>query len=639
MTGPARVAVLFAALLVGLVGLPPAASAAGEPLRGPDVRTFMDDLVSRQLADFRLPGAAVSVVADGRQVLAKGYGQADVEAERPVEADRTRFHIDSVSKLITATAVMQLVEQGRLDLNADVNRYLTEFKIRDTYPGKPVTLAHLLTHTAGFEDPLIGSSTTNRPDLGDHLAAAEPDRVRPPGTVHSYSDYGFELAGYLVQMRSGMAFERYVEKHIFSPLGMSSTSFATSPPEAARIKERSNGYTVEDGRMTEAERGFENRAPSVGVVSTATDMSRFMLAQLGGGAVGDVRILKRPTVQSMQRRQFGQDPRFPGLTFPFTEARDDGRRLLGHSGEGSGSHSMLTLLPERGMGVFVTYNGDGIGENPLFGGAYSARLELRDEFLKRFVPAEATAARQVDEPDLRQYTGTYRWTKFNGDDPALLFALLSAPADLRVKADGKGGLTTTGFSTDPDGAGQAWYPVGDGLFHERDGRQQLAFTKNDDGNGFSVATSYGYYVFVFERTAWYESPALHLTVAGTGLLLLLTMLAWPVAALIRRIRRRTARSDRGPRMARSSAAVTAFLIVGSVVAASVAAMSGRTASGFWLVLPVLTVVGVAVSMTYAALAWRHRWWNGTARAHLTVVTLGMIAFLGVARYYHLFFPA
>ncbi|WP_165958861.1 serine hydrolase domain-containing protein [Actinomadura sp. KC345] len=320
MTGPARVAVLIAVFLVGLTSLPPTASAADEPPGTPDVRAFMDDLVPRQLTGFRIPGAAVSVVADGRQVLAEGYGQADVEAKRPVEPDRTRFHIDSVSKLITATAVMRLVEQDRLDLNTDVNRYLTEFKIRDTHPGRPVTLAHLLTHTAGFEDPLIGSATTDLPDLGDHLAAAQPDRVRPPGGVHSYSDYGFELAGYLVQVRAGMPFEEYVEKHVFAPLGMSGTSFATSAAEGARIQERAAGYSVEDGRMVRADRGYENRAPSVGVVSTATDMGRFMLAHLGGGAVGDTRILKRSTVRLMQQRQFGRDLRFPGLSFPFTEA-------------------------------------------------------------------------------------------------------------------------------------------------------------------------------------------------------------------------------------------------------------------------------------------------------------------------------
>ncbi|TDC55780.1 hypothetical protein E1281_10660 [Actinomadura sp. KC345] len=300
---------------------------------------------------------------------------------------------------------------------------------------------------------------------------------------------------------------------------------------------------------------------------------------------------------------------------------------------------MMTLLPEHGIGVFVTYNGDGTGDNPLFGGAYSARMELRDAFLKRFVPAEATAAKRITERDLGRYTGTYRWTKFGADDPALLFALLSAPADLRVKADGKGGLTTTGFSTDPGGAEQTWDPIGDGLFREREGHRQLAFTENDEGNGFSVATSYGYYVFVFERTAWYDSLPLHLMTAGAGLLLLLTTLAWPVTALIRRLRAATARSERGPRAARTSTAITACLAVGSVIAASVAAMSGRASSGPWLVLPALTLVGAAVSLTCAVLCWRHRWWNVPARTHLTVVALGLIAFLGVAHHYHLFFPA
>jgi CubicO group peptidase (beta-lactamase class C family) len=617
--------VLAAAGLPGLAQTPGPSSTREDPtdavssyseastLRTDDVRAFMDEKIPEQLEDLKVPGAAVSVVADGRQIFAKGYGLA--ENERPIIAERTTLQINSVSKLFTATAVMQLVEEGKLDLDTDVNEYLTEFEIRDTYPGNPVTLRHLLTHTAGFEDPLIeGGSGGDSLGVGEYLADSQPERVRPPGQVHSYSDYGYDLAGYLVQVRSGVPFERYVEQRIFAPLGMTNTIFAT-------------------------EQSSDN--PSIGVISTVSDMSRFMLAHLGNGALGGERILKESTAKLMQRRQFGQDPRLPGLTYPFFEADIGGERLLGHSGEGPGSHSMLSLLPEQGVGMFVTYNGDGQSEHPVFDGTYRAREDLRNDFVSTFFAGSTSASQSATQADPDNYTGTYRVTMFRHRDPALLFALLTVP-DLRVSANDRDGLSTTGFTTDPDQVEQVWEPVGRGVFREKVSGEKLAFVEDNDGEAILAATSYNYYLFVFERISWYESLRLHLIVAGGALLLASTMLVWPITALARRIRRTTRPSRRG-RAARWIAATTGVLLVGSVAGLQyllVLAGGGSTALLSALqAASVVGAVGAAATSVYAALAWRSRRWSRLGTAHYTAEAAALVTLLVFAYHYGLLYSA
>ncbi|GAB3959304.1 hypothetical protein GCM10029978_006080 [Actinoallomurus acanthiterrae] len=232
------VALLFTGALVAGAAAPAEAATGRSGERAPtlrDVGATVDGIVPGLLAKDRIPGAAVVVVAGGRQVFARGYGVADVGARRPVDPEHTGFFMGSMAKLFTATAALQLVDQGRLDLHTDVNRYLTDFKIRDTYPGRPVTLENLLTHTAGFDDDIVGAARANPADvepLGKSLAKRQPARVRPPGTVVAYDNYGAALAGYLVEVASGEPFARYVDEHVLESLGMSATTFAQPHPAA-----------------------------------------------------------------------------------------------------------------------------------------------------------------------------------------------------------------------------------------------------------------------------------------------------------------------------------------------------------------------------------------------------------------------
>jgi CubicO group peptidase (beta-lactamase class C family) len=281
-------------------------SASQSAPRAGQVPAFFDRLLRSQLALDGIPGAVVALVQGDETLYLGGFGKADLASGEPVSAQETLFRTGSVSKLVTWTAVMQLVERGRLDLHADVNRYLDAFQIPATYP-EPVTLARLITHTAGFEDRGFGFYARSEADLvplGAFLAARMPARIFPQGEVSGYSNYGAALAGYLVERVSGLSFEDYVEARFLEPLGMSSSSFRQPLPPALAAR-LATGYrsSLEPGDFE-----WDLAAPAGAFSSTAANMARFMIAHLNGGRLGTTRILEAETVEAMQWRRFTNHP-------------------------------------------------------------------------------------------------------------------------------------------------------------------------------------------------------------------------------------------------------------------------------------------------------------------------------------------
>lgn len=232
---------------------------------------IVNELVRTQMVQARLPGAMVAIVQDGAVIVEEGYGRADVEREIPVRANETIFQMGSVSKLVTWTAVMQLAEAGKVDLHQDVNHYLdADLQIAPTF-AQPITLAHLLAHSAGFEDRVTGIYTQDPAaldDLADFLAANMPARVRPPGEVTAYSNYGTALAAYIVQRVSGQSFARYAEENIFHPLQMSSASFRQPLPPSRR-NQMATGYRLAQGDLAPAPLAYTRQIGAGGLTATA----------------------------------------------------------------------------------------------------------------------------------------------------------------------------------------------------------------------------------------------------------------------------------------------------------------------------------------------------------------------------------
>lgn len=267
--------------------------AAGDPKK---VEEFLDHFFTVKMQEFHCPGAVVAVVKDGKILLAKGYGHADVSRQIPADPEKTRFYIASVSKLFTATAVMQHYDRGALRLDADVNAYLKHTQLDNNYP-QPVTPFNLLTHTAGLEDLSF-------------LMGGTPHRVFPPGAVISYSNYGFELAGQMVADIAGTPFADYVERNIFQPLEMTHSSFVPPPDSVSDV---ALGYIFEGGKVQPFGRPMSGVSPAGSAISTATDMARFMIAQVHGGGYGEVHILSETAARLMHQRQISNHAKLPGM--------------------------------------------------------------------------------------------------------------------------------------------------------------------------------------------------------------------------------------------------------------------------------------------------------------------------------------
>lgn len=340
---------------------------AGGGIDPADLESFLDGVFKAMMATHHVAGATVSVVHRGEMIFAKGYGYADVEAGRQVEADKTLFRPGSISKTFTWTAAMQLVEQGKLDLDTDVNVYLDDVVIPDTFP-EAITMAHLMTHRPGFEDTSLGHLFADDPDevqtLKDYLLSHQPARVRPPGTLPAYSNYGTALAGHIVAQISGMPFEDYVEQNILRPLGMDNSTFREpwgdhlpDPMPAWLAANSSVGYEWKNGQFKS--HGFEFISPvgPAGALSTtAIDMAKFMLAHLNDGSLDGARILRPETARRMHTLLWSPDPAMSGNAYGFLQYNEAGHVGFGHSGGTLFFLSDMVMLPELDFGLFFSTN-------------------------------------------------------------------------------------------------------------------------------------------------------------------------------------------------------------------------------------------------------------------------------------------
>ncbi len=353
------------------------AAVAAHPLEAADLEAFFDGILPLQLERGDIAGASVLVMKDGNVLMQKGYGYADVKTKKPVDPNATIFRLASISKLFTWVSVMQLQEQGKLDLDTDVNRYL-DFQIKPAF-NKPITLRNLMTHTGGFEetvDDVIVTDAKKAPALRDYLIANQPRRMFPPGEIPAYSNYGVGLASYIVQRVSGQPFEQYVHDHIFAPLGMTHSSFH-QPLEKPLADLPSEGYRSNTSKPAV---GFEifNPVGAGGISSNASDMGRFGQALLNGGELEGKRILKPETLALMWTPQFRTSDQLPPLCMGFYQDWRNGLRWIGHEGDLIAFHSMFFVEPSQKIVLFVAYNS--------VGGSRQPRTEMIDFFSDRYFP-------------------------------------------------------------------------------------------------------------------------------------------------------------------------------------------------------------------------------------------------------------
>ncbi len=601
------------------------------PTTAEDMEAFVDGFMDAQMKAGPVAGAVVVVVKDGQVFFQKGYGYEDVEKQVPVDPAQTLFRPGSVSKLFTWTAVMQLVEQGKLDLDADVNTYLKDFKIDATYP-QPVTLRNVLTHTAGFEDGAVGYLFAAKAEdllpLDEWVAAHPPARVRPPttdfsdGTHASYSNWATALAGHIVEVVSGQSFDDYVAQHIFQPLGMERSTFGEPLPDSLAPR-MSGGYTFEAGGFKS--HGFEfihAAGPAGSLTATASDMARFMLAHLQDGALGEARILKPETAQLMHARVMSPDPALNGHALGFYETYINGRRIIGHGGDTQYFHSVLSLMPETGIGLFASVNTGGKGAR--------TSVELERAFFKHYFPAQLPVAKPPADAAKRnaRYAGSYRSLRHSYTKFEKVFAAFGS-ADVTAMPDG------TLLMGDLFGNPGRWVEVGDGVFRAQDGDAFVAFKGDDGGRATHVVGLFP--PIVSQRIAWYESGKLHGFIVGIAVLLFITI-------LVSAIRQRRADKELAqlrwarPTLALSGALLLAFLVaIGLILAGGFENLIYKIPTSLYVALtfPLLAIPFALLAGWFAVRAWRSRTWTFGARLHYSLAAVAVLAFLVVLNYWNL----
>ncbi|SMF72103.1 serine hydrolase domain-containing protein [Allosphingosinicella indica] len=614
---------------------PPAVPSGGAPLDRANVEAWLDGFMPYAMARGDIAGGVVVVVKDGQVLFEKGYGYSDVAKRKPVSADATLFRPGSVSKLLTWTAVMQLVEQGKLDLDRDVNTYL-DFKI-PAYDGKPVTLRNIMTHTAGFEESAryIMSNDPKGPpmSLEELMRDTVPRRIFAPGTTPAYSNYATALAGYIVARASGQSFDDYIDQHILRPLNMTRSSFRQPLP--ANLKPlMSQGYALGSGDPKPFE--MVGPAPAGSLAATGNDMAKFMLAHLNQGQG----LLRPETAKQMHETTLDIVPPLNRMALGFYEQNINGHRVIGHGGDTQWFHSYLWLFPDDNVGLYMSVNSAGKD-----GATGPLRDGLFTQFADRYFPAPLSTAK-VDAETAKQHAqmmaGTY--TNSRGHQKSFLsFLNLMGQVKLGVNADGTlNAPAVTGSASQP----RKWVEIAPFVWRDAYGSERIA-AKVENGQvvrwSFDAVSPF----MMFDRVPWYTNSAWLMPAFLAALvIILLTALTWPAGWIARR-RYKAALPFEGQalkafRLTRGFAWATVLVVVGWVTFMSVAMADFTLLSGSldWLlyILQALSpvvffgMVGIAAWNLWLAWTGKRGWFS---RTWSVLLLIGAVIVLWVALAFHL----
>jgi len=605
---------------------PPAAPVLGKQ----DVDAWLDGYMPYALQSGDIAGAVVVVVKDGQVLTEKGYGFADVKSRRPVDPKATLFRPGSVSKLYTWTAVMQLVEQGKLDLDADINRYL-DFKIPPR-EGQPITLRNIMTHTPGFAEKvkhLFPTTPERIQSLDVFLKNWTPHRIYPPGETPAYSNYGAGLAGYIVQRVSGEPYEQYVDRHIFQPLGMTHSSFVQPLPKAL-MPGMASAYML----ASQPARPYElvQPAPAGSLASTGDDMARFMIAHLNKGQFGAARILRPETIAQMYTPQTKHVPPLNGMALGFYHEDRNGHVIVGHGGDLVAFHSDLHLLPTDNVGLYISMNSAGKGA-----AVTTIRQALLQDFMDRYFPAapQNLPTAPTAKEHARLMAGTY-WSSRRVDSGFLRMVSLIGQSKVTAKDDGT--ITVKGMD-DAAGAPIVWREIGPFYWQDSTGKHHLAalvkdgkvvhFGEDDDGA-----------IIVSQPVPGWADSSWNMPLLGAMVAVLLaTVLLWPIQAIVRwRHGERFALSGRTAmlyRLVRVTALIDLIVLGGFLMIVQSVSSGGLGVFDdpldIWLrllqLLCVLGVIGAGLAVWNAVRVWGERgrsWW---ARTSVTLIAAACLAFV------------
>lgn len=484
-----------------------------------NLEAFSDGVFETVMDRNHIAGATFAVIRPGQPMIIKGYGLARVDEQIPVNPETTLFRIGSISKLFVWFSVMQMVEQGKLDLDRDVNEYLEDFKIPDTYD-QPVTLRSLMTHTPGFEDKLHKLFVLDEEDmlpLAQILKEQMPERVRPPLQQASYSNHGTGIAQYLVELASGIPFMEYAEQNIFDPLGMQNTTIR-QPLPSRFASEMSGGYAYKDGKFVEKPFELVPLQSVGGASTTAHDMTLFMEALLNNTCLNGNCLLDSATWAMMLKPAFSHAPGVNPSLLGIMDVSMNGRKIYGHGGNTFLFHSMMAIFPEEQTGIFYSFNSEG-GAGP--------SGEVLQKLVDYYFPDERPLIETIEmnEESLKDFAGTYRMNRYSHSE---FFKILGLVASGKITPEnGKLKLEARGETI--------WcVPVDSLTFRNEENNQTMVFSRDKKGRiEYLYVEQSAFFALIKNRGIW--NPNLHLTLLVLlGAVMFYIIVIWPWMYFVRR---------------------------------------------------------------------------------------------------------
>ena len=600
------------------------------PLDSVEIAEFLDQVIVDLMEEMNVPGVTFSMVRGDSLLYKKGYGKANIEEDRLFDPDLTPTFVGSVSKLFTSTAIMQLYEQGKVELDVDVNNYLSGFMIDKNYD-EPVTIKNLLTHTGGFEERSLLLGTTKQEDklsTYEYVSLGKQPRVMPPGKYLSYSNYGMTLLGYIVQEVSGTPFNQYIKDNILDPLEMTNSGFGY-PERLMENVAMSYRYNARKQKYNPLPVVYVNVEPAGSLLSTAENMSHFMIAHLQLGRYKDTTILEEETARLMHSQLFTQHPKMNGWCYGFIEGSRNGVHWIEHPGDIGAYSTRLIIIPEKDIGLFVSVNG-------VYGFISKFREELMDRFMDHYYPADDPSLEEHVEylvkDDLKRFEGTYRMNRYS----RLSFEkIMGGALEGRFKAESDHSLTlyVSPIMQEPP---SEWNRVGDLLFRHEDGRY-MAFYEDNEGR----ITHSNFYFMVpgnYIKMPWYAAGSFHLILLLVLLVLFLSVMpGWPVRSIFRKIGRRKKERTRLETRIRTATLITiglhwlflAGLIVALIFSAEQLAHGTPVLFAAVFTLPIIAGLFTLYLLVSLVTVWNIRFWYIARRIYQTFIVSGSVVFLWI----------
>ncbi|MEM7691829.1 MAG: serine hydrolase domain-containing protein, partial [Pseudomonadota bacterium] len=541
------------------------------------LHAFVDGLVVTAMEDHRITGAVVAVVTPTDTLMLKGYGMADAQADIAVDPAEHLFRIASITKTFTATAIMQLWERGLVDFDADIRTYLGEIAIDDHLGA--ITIADLITHSAGFEDRFFGyygpPPAGEGTDIESQLAATAAIQVRKPGTVTSYSNYSFALLGEIIARVSGVSYADYLRDNILLPLGMESSDVRlkttlgnSETPWLAELQRREARPHHWNQGWHDVLEPFVSRNTvhaEGGMSSTGADMARYLKMHLNQGAFGEVQILKADSWQRMSSPLFRNGLYSQANAHGFWTEDFSGYDALVHGGSINEFKSGFALIPELNLGFFVSTNTDS-------GGKLRA---IPRRVVEYFFPANQ---RPLPQPPLdfkeraSLYTGDYLGTRRNSERFDRIFTAFVGA--LTVSSTDEGYLVLA-----RQGDSHRYVEVEEHIFESLEDRSRIQFKLDDERKVRWLVTASGSQAY--EPRRFNESPITLLAPLTASVVMAIGIL---IAAVVSRFRPSSRPAKGKQRLAKAVLRIGSLLWLG-IVAAFAVAISEYTESPVSLMAP------------------------------------------------------